>query len=144
MLSQEVKATPPTIARKMAAPMIPALNDMALEGILEAAAEAGAEAAGYTLLRLPLEVKVLFVEWLETHAPDRAGRVLKLVRETRGGRLNDSNFGARMRGAGPYADLLARRFTVACRRFGLERRDWRLKTGLFRPPPEDRDQLVLL
>jgi len=128
----------------MAAPMIPALNDMALEGILEAAAEAGAEAAGYTLLRLPLEVKALFVEWLETHAPDRAGHVLKLVRETRGGRLNDADFGARMRGAGPYADLLARRFTVASRRLGLERRNWRLESGLFRPPPADRDQLVLL
>ncbi|MEE9140536.1 MAG: PA0069 family radical SAM protein, partial [Alphaproteobacteria bacterium] len=87
----------------MAAPMIPGLNDHELERILERAAEAGAAAAGYLLLRLPFEIKDLFREWLEAHVPAKAPRVLALVREVRGGRLNDPRFGARMRGTGPYA-----------------------------------------
>jgi len=128
----------------MAAPMIPALNDTELEAILEAAAGAGVESAGYILLRLPLEIKDLFTEWLEAHAPDRASRVLKLVREARGGRLYDSSFGRRMRGTGPYAELLERRFRLACKRLGLNRQDRTLDVGRFRPPARAGDQLELL
>jgi len=89
----------------LAAPMIPALNDDELEAILEAAARAGARTAGYLLLRLPHEIKDLFEEWLEAHAPERKSRVLKLVRETRGGKLYDPAWHRRMTGTGPYAEL---------------------------------------
>jgi DNA repair photolyase len=136
----------------MAAPMIPALNDMELERILEAAVGAGARAAGYVLLRLPLEIKDLFGDWLAAHFPDRAARVLKLVRETRGGALYQAEFGTRMRGDGPYAELIARRFEAACRRLGInaeERsaetdRRWQLDTARFRRPARKGDQLTLL
>jgi DNA repair photolyase len=103
----------------LASPMIPGLNDAEMERILEASAEAGAHAARYILIRLPREVKDLFAEWLETEYPDRASRVLSLVRQTRGGKLYDSRFGARGRGEGPYADMLDKRFRVACTRLGL-------------------------
>jgi DNA repair photolyase len=106
----------------LAAPMIPAVNDMELEGLLEQGAAAGATSAGYVLLRLPLEIKQLFEEWLARHMPDRAARVLSLIRQTRGGALYDSRFGQRQTGSGPYAELLARRFAVAARRLGLEKR----------------------
>jgi len=106
----------------LAAPMIPAVNDMELEKLLEQGAAAGATSAGYVLLRLPLEIKQLFEEWLARHMPDRAARVLSLIRQTRGGALYDSRFGQRQTGSGPYAELLARRFAVAMRRLGLERR----------------------
>jgi DNA repair photolyase len=106
----------------LAAPMIPAVNDMELEKLLEQGAAAGATSAGYVLLRLPLEIKQLFEEWLAKHMPDRAARVLSLIRQTRGGALYDSRFGQRQTGSGPYAELLARRFAVAIRRLGLERR----------------------
>jgi DNA repair photolyase len=136
----------------MAAPMIPALNDMELERILEASVGAGARAAGYVLLRLPLEIKDLFADWLAAHFPDRAARVLKLVRETRGGALYQAEFGMRMRGDGPYAELIARRFDAACRKLGIdaERRSaetdrrWRLDTARFRRPTRKGDQLALL
>ena len=128
----------------VAAPMIPGLNDHELEAILEAAAGAGAGTAGYILLRLPLELQDLFREWLEAHVPHRAGRVIKLVRETRGGALDDPRFGSRMKGSGPYARLLARRFKRACRSLGLGAGDWALDTSLFRPPPRAGDQLSLL
>ena len=136
----------------MAAPMIPALNDMELERILEAAVGAGALAAGYVLLRLPLEIKDLFADWLAAHFPDRAARVLKMVRETRGGALYQAEFGERMRGDGPYAELIARRFDAACRKLGInaERRSaetdrrWRLDTARFRRPARRGDQLSLL
>ncbi|MFO0995625.1 MAG: PA0069 family radical SAM protein [Alphaproteobacteria bacterium] len=129
----------------MAAPMIPALNDRELESILEAAAGAGASAAGYILLRLPLEIKDLFAEWLEGHYPDRAKHVLNLVRGARGGALYDPKFGERMRGKGAYADLLANRFAVATKRLGLDRReDDALDTSQFKPPPMAGDQLSLL
>ncbi|HSE78850.1 MAG TPA: PA0069 family radical SAM protein [Alphaproteobacteria bacterium] len=128
----------------MAAPMIPALNDIELEAILEAAARAGASSAGYTVLRLPHEIKDLFGEWLEAHAPLKAKHVLALVRETRGGRLNDPNFGSRMRGTGHYAELLAARFKLACKRLGLNRNDWLLDETQFKPPPAAGDQLVLV
>lgn len=101
------------------APMIPALNDHELEALLQAAAGAGARHAGFMLLRLPHELGALFEQWLREHYPQRADRVLNLLRDARGGRLNDPRFGRRMRGEGPYAALLAARFQAACRRFGL-------------------------
>ena len=130
----------------MSAPMIPALNDHEMENILEAAAGAGATAAGYTALRLPLEIKDLFTEWLEAHAPGRAQHVLELVRTMRGGELYDSSWGERMRGTGPYAELLRRRFQVARKRLGLDRASarWNFDLTLFKPPPRAGDQLTLL
>ena len=119
----------------LVAPIIPAINDMELERILAATTEAGATTAGYVLLRLPLEIKDLFDEWLQEHFPDRALRVMALVRDTRGGKSYDSRFGVRMRGEGPYADMIARRFALASKRLGLDRRRTaRLRTDLFRPP----------
>jgi DNA repair photolyase len=106
----------------LAAPMIPALNDHELERILEAAAGAGADVAGYVLLRLPFEVKDLFESWLRAHVPLRAEHVLSRIRATRGGELNDPRFGSRFKGRGVEAQLLAQRFEIACRRFQLNRR----------------------
>jgi DNA repair photolyase len=128
----------------MAAPMIPALNDGELEAILEAARQAGAVSAGYTLLRLPHEIKDLFKEWLEEHAPLKARHVLSLIRDTRGGKLNDPNFGSRFRGEGAYAGLLRTRFKLARDRLGFDNNDWRPNLKLFRPPPRAGDQLKLL
>lgn len=105
----------------LAAPMIPGLNDAELERILGACAAAGATRAGYVLLRLPLEIAGLFEDWLHAHLPDRAARVLALVRQTRGGNLYDSRFGKRQSGNGPYADMLASRFRVAVERLGMNR-----------------------
>lgn len=122
----------------LAAPMIPAVNDAELETILERAAAAGATSAGYVLLRLQLEIKQLFEEWLARHMPDRAARVLSLIRQTRGGALYDSRFGVRQKGTGVYADLLAQRFAIATRRLGLERRGGgvaRLDCAQFAVPP---------
>ena len=104
------------------APTIPALNDHEMERLLESAAHAGATRAAFLMLRLPGEVAPLFEQWLHEHYPARAQRVLNLIREMRGGRLNDARFGHRMRGEGAYADLLAARFAAACRRFGLNQR----------------------
>ena len=128
----------------MVAPVIPALNDHELEAILEAGAAAGAGRAAYVLLRLPYEIKDLFREWLEQHYPQRAAHVMALIRDLRGGRDNDPNFGTRMRGTGPYAELLRRRFQLACRRLGLNaavRRE--LATTLFTPPLAAGAQLHL-
>jgi DNA repair photolyase len=126
----------------MAAPVIPALNDHELEHILEAAAENGAGSAGYMLLRLPHEVKDLFVEWLRAHYPDRAEHVLSLVRQLRGGALNDGEFGSRQRGFGPFAALLKARFEKARRRYGLTR-EITLSTDKFAPARPPRPQLDL-
>ena len=104
----------------MVAPMIPGLNDAEMEKIVEAAARAGARHAGYVLLRLPHELRQMFEDWLATHFPDRAKHVLSLIRETRGGALNDSRFHHRFAGQGVYADLLLRRFTRATRQWGLD------------------------
>ena len=117
----------------MAAPMIPMVNDRELEAILEAAHGAGARAAGYVLLRLPHELKEVWREWLALHYPDRADHVMSLVRQMRGGKDYDSAFGRRMRGEGPFADLLARRFSKAQRALGFGRLP-PLDTGAFRPP----------
>jgi len=128
----------------MFAPVVPAINDHELECVLEAAAAAGARTAGYVLLRLPGEVRELFYEWLETHYPDRSRRVRSRIHELRGGRDNDPRFGHRMRGQGPWAELLHRRFEVSCRRNGLEKgRDAPLTTELFRPPNRSPDQMDL-
>jgi len=124
----------------LASPMIPALNDHELERILEAAAEAGTRSASYLMLRLPHELKQLFVDWLEQHYPDRAGKVLGRIRESRGGQLNDPRFGSRMHGEGNYARLLSRRFDVACRRLGFRRETIGLDTSQFRVPPQPGDQ----
>jgi len=131
-------------AAVMAAPMIPALNDHEMESILAAAAQAGASEAGYILLRLPLEIKALFTEWLETHKPDKARHVLSLVRQTRGGELYKAKFGERMKGEGPYAALLKGRFDAACRRLALNERTLDLDTDSFVRPIEDTRQLSLL
>jgi DNA repair photolyase len=104
----------------LAAPMIPGLNDAEMEKILEASSRAGARHAGYVLLRLPHELRQMFEDWLATHFPDRAKHVLNLVRETRGGALNDSRFHHRFAGQGVYADLLVRRFTRAAKQWGLD------------------------
>ena len=101
------------------APIVPALTDPDLERVLEAAAGAGARFASYVVLRLPMEVADLFVEWLQTHYPLRAAHVMSLIRQMRDGRNNDSTFGLRMSGTGPLADLIRRRFDIACKRLGL-------------------------
>src|SRR5215469_14954515 len=119
----------------LSAPMIPALNDAEMEDILGAAKEAGAVTAGYTMLRLPLELKVLFKEWLESHFPNKAAHVLSLVAQSHGGKLYDSAWGKRMVGYGPYADMLGMRFDRAVRRLDLARRHTEpLDTSLFRAP----------
>ncbi len=127
----------------MVAPIIPALTDHEIEPILEASAQAGARCAGYTLVRLPFEIKDLFREWLERHAPLRAQHVERLIRDIRGGKLNDSNFGSRMRGTGPYAEQIKRRFHLACERFEFPRSFPVLDTTRFKPPPRDRAQMSL-
>src|SRR5262245_6619344 len=131
----------------MAAPMIPALNDHEMEKILETAAAAGATSAGYVMLRLPLEIKDLFIEWMDAHAPGKSKHVLELIRSARGGeRLYESTFGQRMRGTGPYAELLKKRFKLARQRLNLDsyRDRWEFDFSLFQPPPKAGDQLRLL
>jgi DNA repair photolyase len=116
------------------APVIPGLNEAEMETVLEACRSAGAIAAGYVLLRLPWEVKDLFREWLEEHWPLKARHVMSLVRATRGGRDYDASFGERMRGTGPYAELIGERFRLACKRLGLDRTFPPLEATRFRPP----------
>jgi DNA repair photolyase len=121
----------------MMAPVIPALNDHEMEALLGAAAQAGARHAGFMLLRLPRELGALFEQWLAEHYPERAGRVLGLLRDLRSGRLNDPRFGHRMRGEGAYAGLLSSRFAAACRRNGLDpARGPELDCSLFRGDPD--------
>jgi len=119
----------------MVAPVVPFLTEAAIESVLEAAREAGADRAGYTLMRLPWEVKGLFKDWLEHNFPLKAAHVMSRVRAMRGGRENDPQFGSRMRGAGEMAALLSRRFDSACQRLGLNHiRRGPLDTTKFRPP----------
>lgn len=129
--------------RVMFSPVIPALNDHELERVLQTAAAAGASSAGYGLLRLPHELKGLFREWLDTQVPSRAAHVMSLIQQMRGGRDNDSTFGRRFRGEGEFARLLAQRFHLACRRFGLDRPRPPLATDRFRPPPRAGESLSL-
>ena len=112
----------------LAAPMIPMLNDATLEEALVAAQAAGATEAGYVLLRLPHELKELFKDWLEAHFPERAAHVMSIVRQSRGGRENDSNFGTRFKGEGVFADMIAQRFKKTCARLGLNARHYALDT----------------
>jgi len=133
----------------MVAPVIPQLNDKDLEAILEAAAAHGARSAGWIMVRLPLEVAPLFRAWLDEHFPLRAEHVMSLVQQLRGGRDYDATFGTRMRGTGVYAELVDRRFEIACKRLGLNR-DRRattpdlnrttLDTSRFRPPRANEAQ----
>jgi DNA repair photolyase len=118
----------------MVAPVVPGLTDPEIERILKAAHEAGATEAGYVMLRLPLELKELFREWLATEFPDRAQRVIHLLQSMHGGRDYVSEFGVRQRGRGPYAEQIALRFRLAAKRLGLNRRRHTLRTDLFQPP----------
>ena len=125
----------------MVAPVIPWVNDSELEAVLEAVHEAGAESAGYVLLRLPHEVSPLFRDWLQTHVPDRAAHVMSTIQQLRGGKDYDATFGKRMRGEGVYAELLARRFALALKRIGFKPRSARgLDCSLFVAPRKPSPQ----
>jgi DNA repair photolyase len=128
----------------MVAPVIPALNDMEVERILEAAKQAGARSAAYVLLRLPLEIKDLWREWLQEQLPDRAAKVMGQIRAMRGGRDYDANWGTRMAGTGEYAVLLRKRFNLAVKRIGFETDSKPLDVAQFSVPPAPGDQLALL
>jgi len=130
-------------ASVMVAPVIPGLTDMEMERILERASSAGVAQAGYVLLRLPLEIGDLFTEWLNANCPDRAKRVLSLMRSTRGGKLYDAKWGERMVGDGPYAWMIGRRFELAAERLGLNRSSVELRSDLFTPPSLPGQQLRL-
>jgi DNA repair photolyase len=129
----------------MVAPVIPGLTEHELPAILKAAAQAGAQAAGYTLVRLPLAVAGLFQDWLDQHFPDRKDKILERIRALRGGRLNDSRFGVRMRGEGNAAEMIAQIFRATCRRAGLNQRPWPVSAAAFRRPgvPGQGEQLRL-
>jgi DNA repair photolyase len=129
----------------LVAPVIPAITDHEIEDIMTAAYEAGASRAGYVLLRLPHELKIIFREWLAQHYPDRAKHVMSLINQSRGGKDYDSQFGTRMRGTGPYAELLRTRFDLAKRKLGFAGAEERyeLDTSLFRPPLKATPQLSL-
>lgn len=127
----------------MTAPMIPGLNDSEMEKLLQSARDAGARYANYTVLRLPYELKTLFEEWLRKHYPERADRVLSLVRQMRGGKLYDAQFGTRMTGQGDYADLIAQRFAVATKKLGYDKKAERMRIDLFTPPAANGEQFRL-
>jgi DNA repair photolyase len=140
-LRRLAEAGVPTVV--MFAPSIPSLNDHEMEQVLERAAQAGAVGAGYVALRLPLEIKELFEEWLATDHPDRAGRVMSLVRQMRGGAAYQSEFGKRMTGEGPIAEAMRQRFALAKKRFGLDKPIPPLDVSQFRRPDAAGDQLQL-
>jgi len=129
----------------LVAPVIPAITDHEMESILAASKAAGAGSAGYVLLRLPHELKILFREWLAEHYPDRAQHVMSLINQARGGKDYDSQFGTRMRGTGPYAELLRTRFELAKRKLGFSPASERyeLNTGAFRAPQAETPQMTL-
>jgi DNA repair photolyase len=129
----------------LVAPVIPAITDHEMEHILSAAKHAGASSAGYVLLRLPLEVAILFREWLGEHYPERAKHVMSLINQTRGGKDYDAKFGERMVGTGAYAKLLRTRFELARRKCGFDSSHDRheLSTHLFRAPLPEQPQLTL-
>jgi DNA repair photolyase len=140
-LRQLVRAGVPTST--LVAPVIPALNDAEIERILEAVAETGVRHAGYVLLRLPLEVRDLFREWLMANFPDRYRHVFKLVRDMRSGKDYDSSWGQRMTGNGPLAWMIGRRFEVACERLGFNKTKVGTTTAHFQPPKPASEQLDL-
>jgi len=123
------------------APVIPAITDMEIEQLLAAAAEAGACGAFFLPVRLPWEVAPLFRAWLDTHFPDRADKVMAIINELRGGRDNDPEFFSRMRGSGPWAELLRTRFKIACRKHGFNGERIQLRTDLFRAPRGPQGEL---
>ena len=127
----------------MVAPIIPAVNDSEIEAILKAAYAAGAREAGYVMLRLPLEVRDVFKDWLEAALPDRAARVMSLVKSMRDGKEYDSTFGRRQTGTGPYAWAIGRRFELACQRLGFNRSRLKLSVDHFKRPPQPGEQLTL-
>src|SRR5215471_1057569 len=127
----------------MVAPVIPALNDSEIERILDAAAHAGVKEASYVLLRLPLEVRDLFREWLMANYPDRYRHVFTLIRDMRGGRDYDSQWGTRMKGTGPMAWMIGRRFEIACEKLGLNKRRSKLTIDHFVKPKRNGQQLSL-
>ncbi len=127
----------------MVAPIIPAINDAEIERILDAAALAGVKRAGYVLLRLPLELRALFREWLKENFPERESHVFKLIRDMRGGKDYDSSWGKRMTGAGPYAWMIGRRFEAACERLALNAEKVALTTEHFQKPVKGAEQLSL-
>ncbi len=127
----------------MVAPIVPAINDAEIERILDAAAAAGAGEAGYVMLRMPLEIKDLFREWLREHFPDKLDHVISLVRDLHGGKDYDPTFGKRQSGTGPYAWSIGRRFELACKRLGLNRQRSRLTTAHFQRPRRTGSQLDL-
>ncbi len=128
----------------MLAPMIPAINDHEVEALIRAAAVSGAKGASYIVLRLPLEVRDLFVEWLEEHFPDRAKRVMRYVRELHGGKDYDPQWGKRLKGEGVYADLIRRRFQRAAAQHGLACENPPLRTDLFHPPAVETPQFSFM
>lgn len=130
-------------ASVMVAPIIPALNDAEIEQILEAAYDHGAREAGYVLLRLPLEVSSLFKDWLARNYPDRYRHVISVMRSMRDGKDYDANWGSRMRGTGPYAWQIGKRFALATKRLGMNKRRLRLPTDQFVPPLKCAEQLSL-
>src|SRR5215467_3993279 len=140
-LRELIKAGVPASA--LVAPVIPAINDAEIERILEAIAETGVRHAGYVLLRLPLEIKDLFREWLMENFPDRYRHVINLIRETRGGKDYDSTWGKRMTGSGPVAWMIGRRFEVACERLGFNLTSLKTTTQHFVPPRPPSEQLAL-
>jgi DNA repair photolyase len=140
-VAQLAKAGIPTTV--IVAPIVPALTDATMEHVIEQAAQAGADSAGYVVLRLPLEVRDLFVEWLEAHFPLRAKHVMSIVNQMRGGKDYDSEFGIRMKGTGPFSELIAQRFKLACARHGLNRERKVLRTDLFKVPAAGTDQMDL-
>jgi DNA repair photolyase len=123
------------------APVIPAITDHEIEHIVERAAESGARTINYLPVRLPHEVAPLFRAWLDTHFPDRAGKVMAIINSIRDGRDNDPNFFTRMRGSGPWADLLRTRFQIAMKKHGLNRERLSVRTDLFHPPRGPQGEL---
>ncbi len=129
--------------RLLIAPVIPGLTDSEIPTIIKTARRCGATQAGYTLLRLPLAVKEVFIDWLERHFPNRAPAVLARVRDVRGGKLNDPRFGSRMRGTGPWADQISKVFQVFARMNGLQLGGPTLDTSQFQSPADPSGQLTL-
>jgi DNA repair photolyase len=129
--------------RVMVAPVVPAINDAEIERILDAAAAAGVTGGGYVLLRLPLEVRDLFREWLAANFPDREKHVFGLIRQMRGGKDYDAKWGERMTGNGPYAEMIRMRFEAACTRLGFNQERLPLATEHFVPPRRGGEQLTL-
>ena len=126
----------------MVAPVIPAITDHEIPRLVEAAADAGAQSAAYVLLRLPHAVAPLFEDWVTRHFPDRKDKVFNRIRELRGGKLNDANFGSRMTGQGIFAEQIEQMFAVACRRAGLPKKEVHLSTAAFRKPPGAQMELL--